>query len=200
MTTNSVRPTPDKRSRVIVDWRCVFLVDRVLKHLAVSVSLSTWGPKVNLFCFQAEDGIRDVAVTGVQTCALPISGDTRLVCSGAAIRLVEKLTYREIYKFRSFLQSSVASRRHNDELPIRQAPEYLDRFLYRRETVIASHDENGCRDLFEVCGFDRDGGYPHGVALPQHRHPMSGTVGAGPPVVGPEVWRQRVRYCLKLVG
>src|SRR5205809_1256020 len=25
------------------------------------------------FLFQAEDGIRDVAVTGVQTCALPIS-------------------------------------------------------------------------------------------------------------------------------
>ena len=24
------------------------------------------------FCFQAEDGIRVVAVTGVQTCALPI--------------------------------------------------------------------------------------------------------------------------------
>src|SRR5687768_17778121 len=28
--------------------------------------------KVNYFFFQAEDGIRDVAVTGVQTCALPI--------------------------------------------------------------------------------------------------------------------------------
>src|SRR6266436_789138 len=27
------------------------------------------------FFFQAEDGIRDVAVTGVQTCALPISSD-----------------------------------------------------------------------------------------------------------------------------
>src|SRR2546429_5542956 len=26
-----------------------------------------------IFVFQAEDGIRDVAVTGVQTCALPIS-------------------------------------------------------------------------------------------------------------------------------
>src|SRR6266576_5883590 len=25
------------------------------------------------FCFQAEDGIRDLYVTGVQTCALPIS-------------------------------------------------------------------------------------------------------------------------------
>mgnify|MGYP000094090689 CR=1 FL=1 len=30
--------------------------------------------KVDLFFFQAEDGIRDVAVTGVQTCALPICG------------------------------------------------------------------------------------------------------------------------------
>src|SRR2546429_624922 len=29
------------------------------------------------FFFQAEDGIRDVAVTGVQTCALPISGGLR---------------------------------------------------------------------------------------------------------------------------
>src|SRR2546429_5465415 len=28
------------------------------------------------FFFQAEDGIRDVAVTGVQTCALPISPST----------------------------------------------------------------------------------------------------------------------------
>src|SRR5256884_5136197 len=29
-----------------------------------------------IFFFQAEDGIRDVAVTGVQTCALPISPQT----------------------------------------------------------------------------------------------------------------------------
>src|SRR2546422_8610483 len=29
---------------------------------------------VDFFFFQAEDGIRDVAVTGVQTCALPIWG------------------------------------------------------------------------------------------------------------------------------
>src|SRR3712207_8487484 len=27
-----------------------------------------------VFFFQAEDGIRDIGVTGVQTCALPISG------------------------------------------------------------------------------------------------------------------------------
>src|SRR5947209_20504129 len=29
------------------------------------------------FFFQAEDGIRDIGVTGVQTCALPISGKWR---------------------------------------------------------------------------------------------------------------------------
>src|SRR2546422_6120088 len=32
------------------------------------------------FFFQAEDGIRDVAVTGVQTCALPISSAKRRTC------------------------------------------------------------------------------------------------------------------------
>src|SRR2546426_6229380 len=31
----------------------------------------------NFFFFQAEDGIRDYKVTGVQTCALPISGGAR---------------------------------------------------------------------------------------------------------------------------
>src|SRR5207245_4677210 len=29
---------------------------------------------VSFFFFQAEDGIRDATVTGIQTCALPISG------------------------------------------------------------------------------------------------------------------------------
>src|SRR2546429_1807441 len=32
------------------------------------------------FFFQAEDGIRDVAVTGVQTCALPICGRVHTFC------------------------------------------------------------------------------------------------------------------------
>src|SRR3712207_8296695 len=31
-----------------------------------------------IFFFQAEDGIRDIGVTGVQTCALPISADARV--------------------------------------------------------------------------------------------------------------------------
>src|SRR5260370_13879111 len=35
---------------------------------------------VTVFFFQAEDGIRDSSVTGVQTCALPIWFSTRSVC------------------------------------------------------------------------------------------------------------------------
>src|SRR3712207_8546425 len=31
----------------------------------------------DFFFFQAEDGIRDIGVTGVQTCALPIFGPSR---------------------------------------------------------------------------------------------------------------------------
>src|SRR2546425_8291405 len=42
------------------------------------------------FFFQAEDGIRDKLVTGVQTCALPISYQTRRVENGAG-RLREAL-------------------------------------------------------------------------------------------------------------
>src|SRR2546422_7196049 len=38
-----------------------------------------------VFFFQAEDGIRDVAVTGVQTCALPISS------SGLADKDIDKM-------------------------------------------------------------------------------------------------------------
>src|SRR4030043_1725777 len=38
-----------------------------------SVGVGDTGMGVFFFFFQAEDGIRDVAVTGVQTCALPIS-------------------------------------------------------------------------------------------------------------------------------
>src|SRR5438034_7220899 len=36
------------------------------------------------FFFQAEDGIRDHCVTGVQTCALPISSSLRLIPGAAA--------------------------------------------------------------------------------------------------------------------
>src|SRR5207245_5543385 len=43
-----------------------------------TASWLAWGTaSVVCFCFQAEDGIRVATVTGVQTCALPISGSGR---------------------------------------------------------------------------------------------------------------------------
>src|SRR2546430_7305274 len=44
--------------------------------------LSTLARDIHFFFFfQAEDGIRDLTVTGVQTCALPISRASPLRCS-----------------------------------------------------------------------------------------------------------------------
>ena len=54
------------------DWGfCVFTIScRPMVPMCVMVFL--WDLLYIFFFFQAEDGIRDVAVTGVQTCALPI--------------------------------------------------------------------------------------------------------------------------------
>src|SRR2546430_12420129 len=45
--------------------------------VAVSLFVVNTGCVVYFFFFQAEDGIRDLTVTGVQTCALPISDENR---------------------------------------------------------------------------------------------------------------------------
>ena len=50
------------------------------------------------FFFQAEDGIRDVAVTGVQTCALPISS-TDLLPKGKVVYYLGYDALNERYKF-----------------------------------------------------------------------------------------------------
>src|SRR5215813_1616493 len=44
------------------------------------VFLARWARRFSFFFFQAEDGIRDADVTGVQTCALPICGRSSLTC------------------------------------------------------------------------------------------------------------------------
>src|SRR2546429_9948163 len=49
------------------------------------------------FFFQAEDGIRDVAVTGVQTCALPIFEFKQII--GRGTRLYDGKDYFTIYDF-----------------------------------------------------------------------------------------------------
>src|SRR2546430_7610677 len=50
---------------------------------------------VYFFFFQAEDGIRDLTVTGVQTCALPISYFNNIPCSSRRVaRDVSRLAAR----------------------------------------------------------------------------------------------------------
>src|SRR2546429_6998997 len=56
-------------------------------HQLISDRVGTGG----FFFFQAEDGIRDVAVTGVQTCALPISFKARAEVLGEQYSQYEPL-------------------------------------------------------------------------------------------------------------
>src|SRR2546427_4097189 len=50
-------------------------------------SSCSWAISLTFFFFQAEDGIRDLTVTGVQTCALPISplGEADLFAEDAQV-------------------------------------------------------------------------------------------------------------------
>ena len=48
------------------------------------------------FFFQAEDGIRDYDVTGVQTCALPISFDSHFVKRGRFSRLFQAVAMNPV--------------------------------------------------------------------------------------------------------
>src|SRR5258707_1260264 len=51
----------------------------------------------NFFFFQAEDGIRDIGVTGVQTCALPILGRSGLASAVTEVSISIRICF--IIKF-----------------------------------------------------------------------------------------------------
>src|SRR2546430_3466408 len=69
-----------------------------LRRLACSLEFESLGQERRVACFsvifffQAEDGIRDLTVTGVQTCALPISGAPVLLIGkhSAKLRIAER--------------------------------------------------------------------------------------------------------------
>src|SRR6185312_16574179 len=69
---------------------CLQSRDGIVEHLLAFSVIEAPHPKV--FFFQAEAGLRGLIVTGVQTCALPISSSVGPVsifagCSSAVIRL-----------------------------------------------------------------------------------------------------------------
>src|SRR5204862_1811495 len=51
---------------------------------------------LSFFFFQAEDGIRDLYVTGVQTCALPISSANVFILDRAPVVLRRPIKYEDI--------------------------------------------------------------------------------------------------------
>src|SRR5205807_1957449 len=58
---------------ILVVWFLLPRVARIMIHTPTAISIFVCLSMVQLiFFFQAEDGIRDYKVTGVQTCALPI--------------------------------------------------------------------------------------------------------------------------------
>src|SRR2546422_756397 len=61
-------------------WLIFFMV--LIKLLPILGTISG-------FFFQAEDGIRDVAVTGVQTCALPIWAAAQVFADRGLVRKVD---------------------------------------------------------------------------------------------------------------
>src|SRR5262249_56327440 len=66
-----------------------------------------WGVRCLFFFFQAEDGIRDWSVTGVQTCALPISPRQSRICGGAwRVGRKTKNSIRPCWKSRSSVNRS----------------------------------------------------------------------------------------------
>src|SRR2546429_7403365 len=67
------------RTKLLIDTRTFARVTADALELPVS-DYTIYVVMVFFFFFQAEDGIRDVAVTGVQTCALPICNFNRSKC------------------------------------------------------------------------------------------------------------------------
>src|SRR2546430_11558217 len=76
------------------------------------------------FFFQAEDGIRDLTVTGVQTCALPIFVlFTLLVLAFAVVSYVEWSSSGAVAEFMSATETSASVPNRSNESPAPRSEE-----------------------------------------------------------------------------
>src|SRR3989475_6669755 len=99
------------------------------------------------FFFQAEDGIRDLTVTGVQTCALPISLEQLLILLGARREAADgEIDARGLVagELAVVQISLVDDLRHDFHAPVLD-PEPLDQRLER--AVLAVVPEVGALDI-----------------------------------------------------
>src|SRR5207247_7563323 len=106
-------------------------------------------------CFQAEDGIRDPLVTGVQTCALPIFKPDMTAAQASAARNAEINNISE--------EATKKNGLRNDVIPLYQGGQY-NLYTYKKYTdvrlVFAPEFEiaflGGDPDNFEYPRYDLD--------------------------------------------
>src|SRR5205085_4340785 len=99
----------------------------------------------SIFFFQAEDGIRDLTVTGVQTCALPIYGTALYNLGTALIRSGARGEgQRLMQQFQTLRESGAAT-------TVGQS--YLEQGRYAE--AVRSEERRvgkGCRSRWSTCG------------------------------------------------
>src|SRR5687768_18343224 len=71
------------------------------------------------FFFQAEDGIRDVAVTGVQTCALPISKEARDLAVYPDLGIIVERGLKDDRRTRRIEAADLLGNRNADPVPVK---------------------------------------------------------------------------------
>src|SRR5437588_10490168 len=115
----------------------------------MAVLLSTTAPHAifSFFFFQAEDGIRDHCVTGVQTCALPISLPrfAQQPCPWPAWLLCEAWQ-RSVKKVMAFTSARSEERRVGKECRSRWSPDHEK----KKKKMIGGRDRSRRDQLYEI--------------------------------------------------
>src|SRR5581483_4545768 len=107
---------------------------------------------MHFFFFQAEDGIRDIGVTGVQTCALPISTDTEAATSANGGEPSDELTALKEKAEKARQSVLKAARRYyaakkSVPIPMSDTKKQMERSIEgRAEFARLKHEESKARD------------------------------------------------------
>src|SRR5260221_9240211 len=99
----------------------------------------------SFFFFQAEDGIRDHCVTGVQTCALPISGD----CSQVWRESAAEKSRSGVAAFTPYLRAVSGSTRLRCSTSARRASRMRSSALDRKSVVEGKRVDLGGRRIIK---------------------------------------------------
>src|SRR2546430_12639871 len=98
--------------------------------------LARAGDESRIFFFQAEDGIRDLTVTGVQTCALPI-------CMAWLVREGDVLATAEIAETKRARRRGLLGRREFEGALVLPSCRHVHTFFMRFRIDVAFCDRDG---------------------------------------------------------